>query len=179
MTSELRGYFAIGAEGINKSRNVGALMRTAHAFGASFVFTVDETYSVKEGNRSDTSKTSNSLPLYNFPDIKSMNLPEKCSIIGIELTDDAINLPSFKHPLQAAYILGPEQGSLSPEMVELCDHIIKIPTKFCINVSVAGALVMYDRVTSLGKYPSRPIMPGGGVTEVDNHHFAIAKCKRK
>ncbi len=175
----MRGYFAIGAEGINKAQNVGALMRTAHAFGASFVFTVAETYSIRQGNRADTSKTDNNLPLYNFDDIESMNLPDKCQLVGIELTDDAINLPSFKHPLQAAYILGPEQGSLSPEMVEKCDHIIKIPTKFCVNVSVAGAIVMYDRVTSLSKYPSRPIMPGGGVPEIDNHHFAIAKCKRK
>ena len=31
-----RGYFGIGAEGISKPMNLGALMRTAHAFGASF-----------------------------------------------------------------------------------------------------------------------------------------------
>ena len=36
----MRGYFGIGAEGISKPMNLGALMRTAHAFGASFFFTI-------------------------------------------------------------------------------------------------------------------------------------------
>ena len=35
----MRGYFGIGVEGISKSFNVGNLFRSAHAFGASFVFT--------------------------------------------------------------------------------------------------------------------------------------------
>ena len=34
MDSRPRGYFGIGAEGVSKSANVGALLRTAHAFGA-------------------------------------------------------------------------------------------------------------------------------------------------
>ncbi len=36
----MRGYFGIGAEGISKAMNVGSLFRSAHAFGASFMFTV-------------------------------------------------------------------------------------------------------------------------------------------
>jgi hypothetical protein len=35
-----RGYFAIGVEGISKAVNLGNLLRSAHAFGASFVFTI-------------------------------------------------------------------------------------------------------------------------------------------
>lgn len=37
----MRGYFAIGAEGLSKRMNLGTLMRSAHAFGANFFFTVD------------------------------------------------------------------------------------------------------------------------------------------
>ena len=88
-------------------------------------------------------------------------MPKGCQIVGVELTDDAVELPSFKHPKSAAYVLGRERGDLSPEMLEQCAHVVKIPTKFCINVSLAGALVMYDRVISMGSYPARPIMPGG------------------
>ena len=39
----MRGYFGIGVEGINKPFNVGNLFRSAHAFGASFVFTLAAT----------------------------------------------------------------------------------------------------------------------------------------
>ncbi len=72
-----------------------------------------------------------------------------------------IDLPSFRHPTRAAYVLGPEMGGLSPELVEKCDHIIKIPMKFCVNVGVAGALVMYDRLLSMGRFADRPVKAGG------------------
>ena len=90
-----------------------------------------------------------------------MKLPDKCNLVGVELTDEAIDLPSFNHPRQAAYILGPEKGSLSPEIIEKCKHVIKIPTKFCLNVQIAGAIVMYDRIKSLGTFTKKPDLPGG------------------
>jgi tRNA G18 (ribose-2'-O)-methylase SpoU len=70
-------------------------------------------------------------------------------------------LPSFRHPLRAAYVLGPEKGNLSPELTKRCDHIVKIPAKFCVNVGIAGALVIYDRMVSLGGFAERPVRVGG------------------
>ena len=90
-----------------------------------------------------------------------MQLPRGCQLVGVELTEDAVMLPSFRHPPQAAYILGPEKGNLSPAILERCAHVVKIPAKFCINVSLAGALVMYDRHLAMGGHAPRPIMPGG------------------
>ena len=155
-----RGYFAIGAERSSKALNLGNLMRSAHAFGASFTFTVGATYQALEA-RADTSKGQNHLPHYNWKSKAELVLPQGCKLVGVELTDDAIDLPSFRHPLRAAYILGPEQGSLSPEIVADCDHVVKIPTSFCINVAMAGAIVMYDRVKSLARFAERPVMEGG------------------
>ncbi len=157
----MRGYFGIGVEGISKAMNVGSIFRTAHAFGAGFVFTVDACYTVNEGGRADTSSALDHTPFYEFPTIDAMMLPNKCALVGVELIEDSIELPSFRHPSQAAYILGPERDSLSPEMVERCDFVIKIPMKFCVNVGVAAAIVMYDRVQSLGRFQRRPERPGG------------------
>ena len=36
----MRGYFGIGVENVSKAMNAGAVMRTAHAFGANFSFFV-------------------------------------------------------------------------------------------------------------------------------------------
>jgi tRNA G18 (ribose-2'-O)-methylase SpoU len=157
----MKGYFAIGAEGISKPMNLGALMRTANAFGASFVFSVNAEDRTKAAYKSDTSRTFKTVPYYQWESIDEIVLPRECQMVGIELTDDAVDLPEFKHPRMAAYVLGPERGNLSPEMQAKCAHIIKIPTNFCINVSLAGALVMYDRVRSMGGWRDRPIMPGG------------------
>ncbi len=157
----MRGYFAIGAEGISKPMNLGALMRTANAFGASFVFSVDAADRVKLAYKADTSKTFESVPYYQWAGIADMALPKGCQLVGVELTDDAVELPEFRHPKAAAYVLGRERGDLTPEMLAKCDHVVKIPTRFCINVSLAGALVMYDRIRSMGGFRDRPVMPGG------------------
>ena len=66
-------------------------------------------------------------------------------------------------------MLGPERGSLSPELVERCEFVVKIPTRFCINVGVAGALVMYDRMISLGRFAERPVRAGGPIQAVAEH----------
>lgn len=162
----MRGYFGIGAEGISKPMNLGALMRTAHAFGASFVFSVDAESRIRDTYKSDTSKSAEHVPYYQWDTIDEMSLPRGCRLVGIELTPDAVELPRFRHPQAAAYVLGREKGDLTQEMLARCDHVVKIPTKFCINVSLAGALVMYDRVISLGGYGPRPIMPGGPTPEM-------------
>ena len=165
----MRGYFAVGAEGLSKRMNLGTLMRSAHAFGASFFFTVDAAQNLRKAPPTDTSKSPGHLPLFSWDRIEAMDLPRGCQLVGIELTDAAIDLPSFGHPLQAAYILGPERGSLSPQMLARCDHVVKIPTKFCINVAMAGAVVMYDRHRALGRYAERPITAGGPKTKRPGH----------
>ena len=157
----MRGYFGIGAEGISKPMNLGALMRTAHAFGASFFFTVDVHPKVRDAYRSDTSRSFEHLPYYHYADVESVLLPKGCLLVGVELTHDAVELPAFRHPPAAAYVLGRELGSLSDEMQVRCAYIVKIPTKFCLNVGLAGALVMYDRAIAMGGYPARPLTPGG------------------
>ena len=155
-----KGYFAIGAERMSKSLNLGNLMRSAHGFGASFTFTVGATYRALEA-RADTSKSQSRLPHYNWRTLDDLILPEGCKLVGIELLEEAIDLPSFRHPLRAAYVLGPEMGSLSEPLLKRCDYVVKIPTSFCVNVAMAGAIVMYDRVKSLARFPERPIREGG------------------
>lgn len=156
----MKGYFAIGAERISKPMNVGSLFRSAHAFGASFVFTLASPQPARQAG-SDTSGVTKGMPYYEWEELKDMRLPRHCRLVGVELTDKAVDLPSFRHPQCAAYVLGPEKGSLSEELTNLCDHVVKIPTKFCINVGTAGALVMYDRHLSLGNHPERPVFQKG------------------
>ncbi len=157
----MRGYFGIGAEDISKPMNLGALMRTAHAFGASFFFTINAAAKVREAYNADTSRSFDHMPYYPWENLGALRLPKGCALVGVELRDDAVELPRFMHPQAAAYVLGRERGSLSPELLARCAHVVQIPTKFCVNVGLAGAIVMYDRLLALGGYPARPIMPGG------------------
>jgi tRNA G18 (ribose-2'-O)-methylase SpoU len=155
----MRGYFAIGVEGISKPMNLGALLRSAHAFGASFFFTIRPAFEAREVRYSDTSDAARHMPLYHYDSLEDLKLPRGCALVGIELTEDAVDLPSFRHPLAAAYVLGPERGSLSPALIRRCDHVVRIPTKFCVNVGTAGAILMYDRCLSYGRFSQRPVNP--------------------
>ena len=159
----MRGFFGVGAQGISKGANLGNLVRSTHAFGGQFFFTLGTSLDLFALKASDTSDAFDHLPFYDFKTEDDLLLPAGCQLVGIELTNDAIDLPSFRHPTRAAYILGPEMGSLSPEMLDRCDHIVKIPTKFCVNVGVADALVLYDRMISMGRFADRPVTAGGPI----------------
>lgn len=174
----MRGYFAIGVEGISKAMNVGSLMRSAHAFDASFIFTVAAAYARDQGRLADTSDAEGHVPLYEFPDVASLVLPRGCAVVGVELVEDAIELPSFRHPQRAAYVFGPERGSLSGEMIARCDHLVRIPTRFAINVGTAGVIVMYDRLTSLGRFARRPVRTGGPTEEPAHHIYGNPTFRR-
>jgi tRNA G18 (ribose-2'-O)-methylase SpoU len=158
-----RGYFGIGAEGVSKSANVGALLRTGHAFGAAFCFTIGTGWDSRAARKADTSHTDLHVPMWRYPNLDELALPRGCALVGIERLDDAIDLPSFRHPLNAAYVLGPERAGLSAGLLARCDHVVRIPTRFALNLAVAGALVLYDRLLQHGRFADRPVGSRGPV----------------
>ena len=100
----MRGYLAIGVEGISKPMNLGNLLRSAHAFGASFFFTIAPAFAAREVKVSDTSDAAKHLPLYTYAGVEELTLPRGCALVGIELTPEAVDLPSFG--CQSAVSLG-------------------------------------------------------------------------
>src|ERR1700739_2056472 len=46
-------------------------------------------------------------------------------------------------------------------MLEHCRHVVRIPTRFALNLAVAGALVLYDRMLQHGRFADRPVGSGG------------------
>lgn len=175
----MRGFFGVGVQSISKEQNLGNLVRTTHAFGGSFFFTIKPDIDLDLVRVSDTSDAFDHLPLYNFDSVDSLRLPTGCQLVGVELTDESVPLPSFRHPTRAAYVLGPEMGSLSPDLLAKCDHVIRIPMKFCVNVGVAGAIVMYDRLVSLGRFADRPVAAGGPVdARLDNMPAPVWQPRR-
>jgi tRNA G18 (ribose-2'-O)-methylase SpoU len=173
----MRGYFGVGVEGVSKPMNLGNLVRIAHAFDASFFFSVAPRLNLAKAN-SDTSNAEGVLPFYTFDHPDDYRLPLGCSLVGVEITDDAIELPRFRHPTRAAYVFGAERYSLSPQMVAKCEFVVKIPTRFSINVGMAGAIVLYDRLINLGGYGGRPITPGAVDAELPPvHSWGAPKSK--
>jgi tRNA G18 (ribose-2'-O)-methylase SpoU len=173
-----RGYFAIGVEGISKAVNLGNLLRSAHALGASFVFTIGADERALQ-TQADTSKAWAHLPLYHWRSLAELKLPKGCSLVGVEILEEADDLPSFPHPLRAAYVLGPERGALTPELAKRCQHLVRIPAAFSLNLATAGAIVMYDRLRSLGRFSSRPVAERAEAPQLAPHVQGAPKKRRR
>jgi len=170
----MRGYFGIGIDGASKVGNLGNLIRTAHGFGASFAFALDPAMNKGLGESpvrkwADTSRSETQIPLYVYDRVEDIQLPRGCQMVAVELTDDSVDLPSFRHPARAVYVLGGERSSVSSAVLERANHVIKIPTRFSLNVATAGAIVMYDRVSTLGRFARRPEMAGQPLEDLVPH----------
>lgn len=137
-----RGYFGIGVENLKTKINLGTLWRSAYCLGADFIFVIGKRYKYQ---CSDTVKAYRHIPLYNYEDTAHFlkSRPMDCPLIGVELSNKATNIYSFVHPQRAIYCLGAEDSSLT--FIDKCQSTIQIPSRFCLNVATAGAIVMYDR----------------------------------
>jgi tRNA G18 (ribose-2'-O)-methylase SpoU len=144
-----RGYFGIVAWHTKKEHNVGTLWRSASVFGAAFVGTIGRRYDYQ---RSDTMVSHRHTPLWHFANDEDFwsHIPHGCEPVAVEITPRARELATFVHPQSAVYILGPEDGSLSDRIMAGCKRVVIIPGSHCLNLAVAGSIVMYDRIAKRG-----------------------------
>jgi len=141
-----RGYFGIGVYHPKTIHNIGTLWRSAHCFGASFIFTVGHRYKHQPG---DTTKAWKHVPLLEFQCFEHLlwGLPRDCQLVGIECSVEGSKpLPEAIHSERSAYLLGAEDDGLPEAVLKQCHRILHIPSTFCLNVAVAGSVVMYDRI---------------------------------
>ncbi|HWY35463.1 MAG TPA: RNA methyltransferase [Nitrosopumilaceae archaeon] len=139
------GYFAIGIFHSKRIENLGTLWRSADNLGAAYIFTIGRRYT---GQGSDTTKAYKRIPLINYPDWETFlkARPMSTLLIGIEQCEKSQSIINFTHPPRAIYLLGAEDYGLSKEIIKECQKVISIPTINCINVAVAGSIVMFDRI---------------------------------
>lgn len=141
----MRGYFGIGIQNSKTEKNIGTLWRSASIMGASFIFTIGRRY---KKQASDTMKSWKHIPLFNYDTFDDFykTLPYDCQLIGVELDEKSVPITKFNHPERCVYLLGAEDNGLTKEAIEKCHKIVQLPGDYCMNVSVAGSLVMYDRI---------------------------------
>ncbi len=77
------------------------------------------------------------------------NMPEDMKVVCVELAENAIALPAYQHPERACYIFGPEDGSISQDVLDKADDVIYVPTVACMNLAATVNVVLYDRTAKL------------------------------
>lgn len=152
-----RGYVGIGVYGVKYEANVGTLVRTAHAMGGTFVFTVGSRY---ESQPSAVGQDRH-IPILHFDSVDALDeaMPDDARLTCVELAPGSSPLHTFSHPERAVYLLGAEDHGLPADVLEAYP-VVEIPCEWCLNVATAGSLVLYDRlVKQLDAEHHGPVAP--------------------
>ena len=146
-----RGFFGIGIEYPRTAANIGTLWRSAHIMQADFMFVIGQCY---QSVRTDTLKSWKHVPLFEFDSFEHFHacLPKDAKLVGIELDARSVPLTTYRHPQRAVYLLGSETTGLPADVLAQCDGVVQIPGEFSLNVSVAGSIVLYDRLMKNGSF---------------------------
>jgi tRNA(Leu) C34 or U34 (ribose-2'-O)-methylase TrmL len=155
---------AIGLEGVRNAYNVGSTMRAAQCFGASIVVIA---HGRAAAAPTDTGKGWRRIPIVRTEDAIIRSTPYGATPIAVEVREDTVPLPEFKHPKRAFYIFGPEDGSVARETMDRVPLVVTIPAAFCLNLAMAVNVVLYDRAAKMGLprhlLPWKQRASGGGV----------------
>ncbi len=146
-----RGYAVIALDRPNHGVNVGHTLRAALGFSARMVILGDKDPGINVRKLStDPGRAYRHVPILEVPDIFDV-MPSDCMPVAVELTDDAMDLTTFVHPERACYIFGPENGSVSPEILNKCQQVVKIPTTMSLNLGMTVNIIMYDRLAKISR----------------------------
>ena len=138
----MKGYCGIGLNNPKSDINVGAAMRGAGIYGASFVAASGQR--IRPGI-TDTGKHYKNLPLLRPENLRDL-LPYDCVPVAVDLIEGAIPLPSYQHPERAFYIFGAEDATLGRNITSWCRDTIYVPMNGCMNLAAAVNVVLYDRM---------------------------------
>lgn len=141
----LGGFTTVGLIRPKFSSNVGHILRAAYQFDVSMVAIQGDRSNYPYSSPIDTPKTYRHLPVLGGPDLRAF-LPADTVPIAVDLVDDAEDLPAFQHPRRAFYIFGPEDGTISDDVLAWCKRRVKVPTKGCLNLGATVNVVLYDRL---------------------------------
>ncbi len=155
---------AVAAWNISKAYNVGSLIRTAHAAAVEEVILV--------GERDWNTEAARTAELYT----KIVYLPgrdafleyierQRWELVAIELDERSVSVFDAVYPARPCFVLGAELGGIPTDLLDVAALIVQIPQWGlvpCLNVAVAGSIVLYDHLSKLYRRNvlDRPFLPG-------------------
>jgi len=176
-------------EGLHKSHNLAAVVRTCDAIGISDVHAVwkSEEAEVRGGSAAGS---QNWIDVHNYhktADAIAALKAQGMQVLVTNLSDTAVNFTEIDYTKPTAIILGQEKFGTSEEALKLADQHIVIPMVGMVqslNVSVACSVVlyeaqrqraaagMYDKARLSNERRQRTLFEGG-------HPIFAEACQRK
>ena len=144
-------------DGIEDPRNVGAIIRTALAAGASGIVLPER----RAAGLTDTVARASAGALAHLPVARVKNLARAMEqlkeagfwLIGLDERSEK-NHTEVKYEGRVAIVLGSEGSGLHELIKKKCDFLVSIPTTGpvrALNVSVAAGIVLFEAVRQRGE----------------------------
>jgi tRNA G18 (ribose-2'-O)-methylase SpoU len=142
--------FGVLVANIEQDFNLGSIIRSANSFGASKVFYYGKKHWDKRG----------ALGCYKYVDVVHLGTLEQVKELKHHYTFVGLenNLPktepliSFSWPSVSLLVIGEERDGIPKEILELCDHVVEIPSRGSVrslNAGCATSIAMYDLTSKI------------------------------
>lgn len=132
--------------------NVGGAIRACAAFGLAQCWWTGDRVTIPQFGgrlpREERMKGYRSVALRH--DERPFDRGASGTPVCVEIWPGATALPDFKHPDDAVYVFGPEDGAVPKAYRVLCHAFIQIPAAHCLNLAAAINVVLYDRRVKQG-----------------------------
>lgn len=129
--------------------NVSSVMRSSGNFGVDEIFYTGSRYlraiELNPNIPRMSRKVGEDIPLYGVESLID-NVPLDMKIVCVEFAENAIPLPDYQHPENAFYIFGPEDGSITQDIINQSDDVVYVPTNGCMNLAATVNVLLYDRL---------------------------------
>ncbi|MBD3584574.1 RNA methyltransferase [Salinimonas sp. HHU 13199] len=139
------GLVSLGLINPKSATNVASILRAAGCYGASSVFYTGQRYGYAKDFNADTRQMHKQIPTIGVESLQ-VALPKGATPVVVELVEGATPLPAYTHPENAFYVFGPEDGSVSQDIVDWCRDVVYIPTNGCMNLAATVNVLLYDRL---------------------------------
>ncbi len=145
-----QSYVSIGLVNPKSPTNVGGIMRAAGCYRVDAVFFTGKRYLLAASNgnaqyNTDTKGASEQIPLTAVESLVD-GCPDDVKIVCVDLVEGAIPLPEFEHPEKAIYVFGPEDGTISQQVINKAHAVVYVPTVGCMNLAASVNVLLYDRL---------------------------------
>ena len=151
ITNAKKPMMLIGLDGLTDPHNLGAVVRSAAAFGADGVVIPERRNAAMTGSAWKASAGAAArIPISQVTNlVRSIEDAKKagCFVVGLDAQGDATLAKMNLESESIFIIVGSEGKGLSRLVREKCDLVVSIPMQSSVeslNVSVATAIVMYQ-----------------------------------
>lgn len=129
--------------------NVGQIVRAASCFGVPDVLMTGKRVGLEGHDGYRLPREERMRGRYKV-DLRRVvrpfdELPAGITPVAVELVPGAEDMTWFDHPEDAAYVFGPEDGTLDATLRRHCHRVVALPMQHCCNLSAAVYLTLYDR----------------------------------